>query len=81
MMIPWVISKDPSDFQAMGKERLDAGKGIGLPAGWVPDSTYWLLRGEDNKILGVVNIRHELTGPLLNAGGHIGNGIRPSERQ
>ncbi|SET18217.1 Acetyltransferase (GNAT) domain-containing protein [Oceanobacillus limi] len=32
-------------------------------------------------MLGVVNIRHRLTEFLLQAGGHIGYGIRPSERR
>lgn len=44
-------------------------KGINLPTGWVPDSTYWLIN-EENRILGVVNIRHELTDFLLTRGGH-----------
>ncbi|MPM89903.1 hypothetical protein SDC9_137018 [bioreactor metagenome] len=37
---------------------------------------------EDNKrILGAINIRHYLNDYLLNYGGHIGYGIRPSERK
>ncbi|KMJ59956.1 GCN5 family acetyltransferase [Bacillus sp. LL01] len=80
-MVPWVISKDPSSFEEMVKERLNSEKGIGLPEGWIPDSTFWLLREEDQMILGVVNIRHQLTKTLMNAGGHIGYGIRPSERK
>ncbi|MGK0534280.1 GNAT family N-acetyltransferase [Bacillus sp. 'calajunan'] len=79
-MIPWVISKDPSNFPAMIQELLDAHNGINLPESWVPDSTYWLVTDE-NKIVGAVNIRHSLTEHLFNAGGHIGYGIRPSERR
>jgi predicted acetyltransferase len=79
-MIPWVIGKDPCDFKAMVQSLLDAEKGIGLPERWVPDSTFWLV-DDDYRILGVVNIRHSLTEHLINAGGHIGYGIRPSERQ
>lgn len=79
-MIPWVISKDPSNFPAMIQELLDAHNGINLPESWVPDSTYWLVTDE-NKIVGAVNIRHSLTKHLFNAGGHIGYGIRPSERR
>ncbi len=80
VMIPWVISKDPSDFQGMIELLLDNEKGENLPDGWVPDSTYWLVT-EDRKVVGAVNIRHGLTEKLLNAGGHIGYGIRPSERR
>ena len=79
-MIPWVISKDPSNFPAMIQELLDAHNGINIPETWVPDSTYWLVTDE-NKIVGAVNIRHSLTEHLFNAGGHIGYGIRPSERR
>ncbi|ALQ69103.1 GNAT family N-acetyltransferase [Bacillus thuringiensis] len=79
-MIPWVITKDPSNFPAMVQELLDAHNGINLPESWVPDSTYWLVT-DNNRIVGAVNIRHSLTEHLFNAGGHIGYGIRPSERR
>lgn len=79
-MIPWVISKDPSNFPAMVQELLDAHNGVNLPQSWVPDSTYWLVT-DNNRIVGAVNIRHSLTEHLFNAGGHIGYGIRPSERR
>ena len=64
----------------MVQELLDAHNGINIPETWVPDSTYWLVTDE-NKIVGAVNIRHSLTEHLFNAGGHIGYGIRPSERR
>ncbi|MEY2303740.1 GNAT family N-acetyltransferase [Bacillus tropicus] len=79
-MIPWVISKDPSNFPAMVQELLDAHNGVNLPQSWVPDSTYWLVT-DNNRIVGAVNIRHSLTEHLFNTGGHIGYGIRPSERR
>lgn len=79
-MIPWVISKDPSNFPAMVQELLDAHNGVNLPQSWVPDSTYWLVT-DNNRIVGAINIRHSLTEHLFNAGGHIGYGIRPSERR
>lgn len=79
-MIPWVISKNPANFPAMVQELLDAHNGINIPETWVPDSTYWLVT-DNNRIVGAVNIRHRLTEHLFNAGGHIGYGIRPSERR
>lgn len=79
-MVPWVISKDPSNFQAMLQSLFDSEKGENLPEGWVPDSTYWLVN-ENKKVIGAVNIRHSLTESLTNSGGHIGYGIRPSERR
>ncbi|WEK56032.1 MAG: GNAT family N-acetyltransferase [Candidatus Cohnella colombiensis] len=78
-MVPWVISKDPSDFREMLKSLSDNEEGVGLQEGWVSDSTFWLINN-DNRVLGVVNLRHKLSEFLYNAGGHIGYGIRPSER-
>ena len=47
----------------------------------VPDSVFFLLDTERNIFLGAVNIRHYLNDKLLLTGGHIGDGIRPSERR
>ncbi|UOR11022.1 GNAT family N-acetyltransferase [Halobacillus amylolyticus] len=79
-MVPWVIGKDPSDFGAMVESLLASEKGRNLPEGWVPDSTFWLV-DRDQTVLGVVNVRHQLTEKLSNSGGHIGYGIRPSARR
>lgn len=46
----------------------------------VPDSTYFCLDEERNIFVGAVNIRHRLNESLLLNGGHIGDGVRPSER-
>lgn len=50
------------------------------PSHLVPAHTYFLVQ-ENNKIIGAVNIRHYLNEYLLNFGGHIGYGVRPSERK
>ncbi len=47
----------------------------------VPAETYYLVREEDNRIVGMINIRLVLNKRLQQSGGHIGYGIRPSERQ
>lgn len=47
----------------------------------VPAETYYLVREADNKIIGMINIRLTLNERLQKCGGHIGYGIRPSERQ
>ena len=49
--------------------------------GLVPDSTFFCLDEERNIIVGAVNIRHHLNEALLINGGHIGDGVRPSERR
>ncbi|MCM3630793.1 GNAT family N-acetyltransferase [Paenibacillus glycanilyticus] len=79
-IVPWVVERDPSDFEAMIQWLEDQASGAGLPDGWVPGSTYWLAAG-DRTIVGAVNIRHDLSLWLLNRGGHIGYGIRPSARR
>ena len=49
--------------------------------GLVPDSTFFCLDEDRNIIVGAVNIRHYLNDALLLNGGHIGDGVRPSERR
>ena len=48
---------------------------------WVPSSTFFTIRKSDNKIVGMVNIRHYLNDHLKKISGHIGYGIRPTERR
>lgn len=49
--------------------------------GRVPDSTYFCLDLDKNIFVGAVNIRHYLNEALHFSGGHIGDGIRPSQRR
>ena len=46
-----------------------------------PSKTFLLIREEDNKIVGAINIRWNLPPEMLQFGGHIGYGIRPTERK
>ncbi len=46
----------------------------------VPASTYFTVRKSDNKLVGTVQLRHELNDDLRKRGGHIGYGIAPAER-
>ena len=39
------------------------------------------IREEDNKLIGLINIRHSLTDYLFNFGGHIGYSVRREERR
>ena len=50
-------------------------------SGWVPDTTLFCLDKDRNIFVGAVNIRHVLNDALLRTGGHIGDGVRPSERR
>lgn len=49
--------------------------------GFVPDSTFFCLDEERDIFVGAVNIRHYLNDSLLLNGGHIGDGVKPSERR
>ena len=51
-----------------------------VPKGLVPSSTYLGLREKDNYIIGMIDIRHYLNEYLTQVGGHIGYGVRKSER-
>lgn len=75
---PWAIFKnDYHDFDYY-LENLEHKEPI---EGKVPDSVFFLLDEERNILLGAVNIRHYLNDYLLKYAGHIGDGIRPSERR
>ena len=46
----------------------------------VPAKTFFLIRRSDDRIIGMINIRLALNERLKKIGGHIGYGIRPTER-
>lgn len=76
---PWKIwANDFHDFDNYLK-KLDT-KEEANP-NWVPDTTLFCLDKDRNIFVGAVNIRHYLNEKLLKSGGHIGDGIRPSERR
>ncbi|MBR2743983.1 MAG: GNAT family N-acetyltransferase [Clostridia bacterium] len=52
-----------------------------LPEGKVIADTFFTVKKSDNKLVGIINIRHELNDSLYNYGGHIGYSILPSERR
>ena len=51
-----------------------------VPKGLVPSSTYLGVRVKDNYIVGMIDIRHYLNEYLTQVGGHIGYGVRKTER-
>lgn len=76
---PWAIFRnDEHDFEHYLqnleiKEETTEGR--------VPDTTRFCLDLDRDCLVGAVNIRHYLNEGLLETGGHIGDGIRPSERR
>lgn len=54
-----------------------------LPEGRVHCSYFWITDGDgaDREVVGFLALRHSLNEWLLNEGGHIGYGVRPSRRR
>ena len=77
-IIPWSIRKNDYHNYELYKENLEVSSDNGI---LVPDSTYFCLDEDRNIFVGAVNIRQYLNDSLLLNGGHIGDGIRPSERR
>lgn len=51
------------------------------PEGSVTSNTYLAVRAADNRVVGIIDLRHHINHPILGLwGGHIGYSIRPSER-
>ena len=76
---PGILRKykgDFSEYLAYIASRADVNL---IPVDHVESDTY-VLRDESGRIYGMSSLRHRLTDSLLYSGGHIGYGIRPSER-
>ncbi len=58
------------DFENVIGKMIDAQSGIGLPSGYVPETIYFLWKGEE--IVGMFRFRHYLCPSLIEGGGHIG---------
>jgi len=67
------------DFSAFVAKIKSWSKGKNLPPGYVPESVFWLVAGQE--FIGKTSIRHRLTPHLRKIGGHIGYEIRPSRRR
>ncbi|MDO4317608.1 MAG: GNAT family N-acetyltransferase [Lachnospiraceae bacterium] len=52
-----------------------------LPETMAPSLTYFYVREEDDKIIGMINIRLALNEFLRKEAGHIGYSVRPTERR
>ncbi|MDP2808349.1 MAG: GNAT family N-acetyltransferase [bacterium] len=79
VLVPSVLSMEYSNFDEYIQKLNNFSLGIGLPVGFVPHSTFWMV--SDDRIIGASNFRHPLTEKLLKVDGNIGYGIRPSERK
>ena len=52
------------------------------PPGKVSSDTYLAIRIADNRVVGIIDLRHHIDHPILSVwGGHMGYSVRPSERR
>lgn len=72
---------DSADGFAAWVRRLLRESDPAVPAaeGWVHCTYWWIV--EDDEVLGAISLRHELNDFLLDAGGNIGYGVRPTARR
>ena len=79
-IIPHSVDLQGKSYKVWLKEIGAIRKGETCPFTLVPADTYFMTDGSD-RIIGAVNIRHELNDYLFKFGGHIGYGVRPTERR
>jgi predicted acetyltransferase len=58
----------------------DLSKAETLPANWVIATQFICVRASDNRIVGMIQVRHYFNEFLEKYAGHIGYSVRPSER-
>lgn len=75
---PFPLDFDYEDFPNLLTTLKKFQEGTDLSDEFVPATTYWLVDGKE--LLGVSNLRHYLNDRIRHSGGHIGLGIRPSQR-
>ena len=68
-----------SRFERFLSRLVQADQGVGLPDGYVPQTTYWAFAGD--RPVGIAKLRHRLNDALRITGGHIGYCVRPSDRR
>lgn len=67
------------DFATYLRQLDEVARGVNVPSGLVPASFYVGVVGD--VVVGRVSLRHELNEFLARVGGHIGYGVRPSQRR
>jgi len=79
-IVPNAAKRDSMSFKELVNKWKEYESESIYEKGLVPSSIYFLM-DEDKIIYGAIDIRHELNDYLLQYGGHIGYGIRPSHRR
>jgi len=73
--------RNANTFEEWYSALQDNSKEETIREGRVPASTYLAIRSSDNRVVGIIDIRHRLNDYLFNYGGHIGYSVRKSERR
>ncbi|MEK5163888.1 GNAT family N-acetyltransferase [Paenibacillus sp. FSL R5-0527] len=79
-LVPFVLRFEYEDFDSFLERLIILRDGPVEDGKTVNSSTFWLVE-DHQRVVGAANIRHGLNDSLLNIGGHIGYGIRPSARK
>jgi predicted acetyltransferase/tRNA A22 N-methylase len=72
---------DSLPFDLWIRQTLDNASPETVQPNWVAASTFFAVRRKDERVVGMLDVRHRLNGFLQQYGGHIGYGVRPSERK
>lgn len=78
-IVPLASSRGDLDFEQVQKKFHDRTLETVREKGFVPATLFFLV-DDFGKIFGALDLRHELNEYLALCGGHIGYGVRPSER-
>ncbi len=80
-VVPYSLTMELDDYGAFLAKTRQFSQGDNL-GGMVRSDTFFLVDTENpDRILGAINLRYGLNEYLARVGGHIGYGVRPSERQ
>ncbi|MBC7959878.1 MAG: GNAT family N-acetyltransferase [Vallitaleaceae bacterium] len=80
LIVPYATMRKNLSFSQIQDKWAESETKRAYQQGFVPSTLYFMVDGQ-GRILGAIHFRHELNKNLLNNGGHIGYGIRPSERR
>ena len=77
---PFAVTRDGCTFDEMMSRWQESESEAVRERGFVP-ATLYFLTDDSGRLYGAIHLRHELNDSLRKFGGHIGYGIRPSERR
>lgn len=75
---PLMQIEDPEEYINTCTEHED---GERVPSRLVPATQFLFIRKRDNRLVGMLQVRHRFNDYLEKYGGHIGYSVRPSERR